>query len=125
VDEHDDLVRFEAERVGGVVVVHVRDALDLEEVVTRTERPHLARAAVLGLLRHRREVGVRPHPLVLAVQAVLASGVPLLDAPVDAAFQCRFEVAVGAVVDAAPPRPQGTASNSASTSSSSRPCTSS
>ena len=58
VDENDDLVGFEAERLGHVVAVDVRDALDFEEVVSGAETSDLVAAAVFRLLGDELGTGV-------------------------------------------------------------------
>lgn len=86
VDEDDDLVLLEPERLAHLVVEDVSHALDLEEVIPRAERADLVLAAVLGFLADFRGVGFRSDPFILAMQQVTLDAVAVLDGPLDAAL---------------------------------------
>jgi len=86
VDQHDDSVFFEPVLVGDLLAEHVRDALHLEEVVPRAERPHLVASSVHRLLGDVLGAGVGPSPLVLTAREVAFDSVPLFDGPLDAPF---------------------------------------
>ncbi len=107
VDEDDDLVLSQPERFGNVVVEHVGDALDFEEMVPRAEAPELVHPAVFGLLRDELRTGVGSAPLVLAVSEVGFGGVALLERPLHPPFQYALDGVPAAVDDAAAAETRG------------------
>src|SRR6056297_1957967 len=91
VNEDDDLIRFETERLRYVLVVDVGHTLDFEEVVPRAQTPDLVLAAVFGFVGDSVGVGVRSAALVLAVKAVGFGSVAFFDSPIEAAFEDLFD----------------------------------
>jgi hypothetical protein len=75
--------RFEPEGLGGALVVHAVDLLDLQEMIARPEASDLVLASRDGPVAHPREVGVRQAPVRLDVLGVLGPGVALRDRPLD------------------------------------------
>ena len=107
MDQHDHLVGLEPVGLGGRRVEHLRDALDLQKVISGAERPHLVLAAVLRALWDGVGIGVRPDPVVLAVFEIGLDGVAGPETPLDAAFERGFEDAVVALDDAAAAESRG------------------
>ena len=81
VDQDADLARRQAEGRGGRRVEDLLDDLDLEEVVSRPERPELVLPPLQRPVAHRLRIGARHHPAVLRRLQVGRRAVALPDRP--------------------------------------------
>jgi hypothetical protein len=79
VDHDADLAVPQPERLGRDRVVHVGDALHLEEVIAGTEAAHLAETAFDGPRADLVGIGVGHRPLVFAAQQIAFVAVAALD----------------------------------------------
>ncbi len=79
VDHHHHLAGADAEGARGPLVEHVRDDLDLEEVVARAEAADLRAPALEGPAAHRRRVRAGHHAALLGVREVVLRRVPAPD----------------------------------------------
>ena len=81
VDHDADLAGLEAEGRGGVFVIDLRNDLDLEEMVSRAERPELIPAPLQRPVAHLLRIGPRHRPPVLRRLQIRLGAVPVPDRP--------------------------------------------
>jgi hypothetical protein len=121
VDEHADAIFLEAAGGGRREVVEPRDALHLDEVVSRADGAELAGSALAGALRDRCRIGARKASQRLGVLQVVGGADPSLDEGPRAVPQNAVEVGPLQLQLPALAMPAGTLRESSCTRASSLP----